>query len=490
MKIAIFGSGHFGKCALSEYGFENVECFIDNSKDKIGKSCENKTIISLNEFKEKYDNIHIIIAVNNFVEIAEQLRKEGVEDFEVYIPYTYNNFEDLKKEICDYKGTVVMLGIDSRSEMVYRALLAAGIKKEQILLSDLEIKNDEAYMLDELPFVDLRYCLKDDTYVVVSSDVNAYTLQTYMKREYPECKVLNPFVLRRYGDKKKLIVNPYEGTDHELTEKEWIGQNDNVESMRAIQSYMEELAKGKLFFEHIEIETFNRCNGVCDFCPVSVGNEKRVEMKMSDELFMRIIDQLAEHNYSGKIATFSNNEPFLDERIVRFNKYTREKLPNARIHLFTNGTVLKLDTFIEIINYLDEIVIDNYNQQLELISPVRKIVEYCEEHKELIDKVTVVTRKPHEIRTSRGGDAPNREKSDYLKDFGCVLPFKQMIVRPDGKVSLCCNDPYGKYTMGDLSQQTIDEVWHGEAFRKVRRAMLKGRKNYGGCRYCDTTILF
>lgn len=38
------------------------------------------------------------------------------------------------------------------------------------------------------------------------------------------------------------------------------------------------------------------------------------------------------------MTTFSTNEPLLDDRIIDFNKYAREHLPKARIHMYTNGT--------------------------------------------------------------------------------------------------------------------------------------------------------
>ena len=165
-------------------------------------------------------------------------------------------------------------------------------------------------------------------------------------------------------------------------------------------------------------------------------------------------------------------------------------LPNARMHLFTNGTLLTLDKFIELIKYLDELIIDNYQQDLRLHKNSQRIADYCNEHMELKEKVTIVLRKPHEILTSRGGDAPNRTEMPSYADAKCVLPFKQMIVRPDGKVSLCCNDPYGKCTLGDLNMESLTDVWYGKAFEEVRTRILKGRGELSHCSHCDTFILF
>jgi radical SAM protein with 4Fe4S-binding SPASM domain len=221
---------------------------------------------------------------------------------------------------------------------------------------------------------------------------------------------------------------------------------------------------------------------------VNRNADPRKKAVMTEELFKDIVRQLEELQYSGRFTTFSNNEPLLDDRIVEFNRYAREHLPKARIHLYTNGTLFNLDLFKELIKYLDELIIDNYNQELNLIGPVREIVDYCEANPELElnKKVTVLLRKPMEILTSRGGNAPNRkELVDYSADR-CVLPFKQMIVRPTGQVSLCCNDALGKWTLGDLTKESITEVWYGTKFTKVREALYKGRGYCGDCRYCDT----
>ena len=71
--------------------------------------------------------------------------------------------------------------------------------------------------------------------------------------------------------------------------------------------------------------------------------------------------------------------------------------------------------------------------------------------------------------------------------FLCTRPFSQLVIRPTGEISLCCNDALGKYTMGDLNVQTISEIWNSEKFKSVREEMLKnGRKNLMLCNQCDS----
>lgn len=289
-----------------------------------------------------------------------------------------------------------------------------------------------------------------------------------------------------YFENDELVLNPYEVKAAVTSENEW-NESETIEfSRNAVYEECEKYKDNQPLFNHIEIETINRCNGFCAFCPVNYKDDPREHAVMTDEMFENIVSQLEEINYSGRFTTFSNNEPLLDDRIVRFNKYAREHLPNAKIHLFTNGTLFTLDIFKELVECLDELIIDNYQKDLKLIKPCEEIVKFCEDKPELKKKVTIVLRNPNEILTSRGGNAPNRNDiPEYGKDR-CVLPFKQIIVRPTGQISLCCNDAIGKYTLGDLNKEKLIDIWYGPRFQMVRKSLLEGREKWGNCKYCDT----
>ena len=52
-----------------------------------------------------------------------------------------------------------------------------------------------------------------------------------------------------------------------------------------------------------------------------------------------------------------------------------------------------------------------------------------------------------------------------------------MVIRPDGKVSLCVNDDYGRVTLGDAAGQSLTEIWQGEAYRRLRAELtMNGRR--------------
>ena len=368
-----------------------------------------------------------------------------------------------KKAIHDFGAENIAFFLDNNKER-YGTLFCG---KEIKSLTDV-IKDKEQY----------RIVIASSYYASIGRQLEDSGITDY--------EVYQENILHGFYETEEVIFNPYNMSAEAKTEEEWSSSAKLKYMRQGVYDEVERLYNKKLLFNHIEVETINRCNGSCSFCPVNKIDDPREKKIMTRELFENIVGQLADLHYSGRFTTFSNNEPFLDERIIEFNQYAREKLPQARMHLFTNGTLMTLDKFIALTEVLDELVIDNYQQDLKLIRPCEEIREYCEIHPELKKKVTIVLRKPHEILTTRGGTAPNRqEMSEYGKDR-CVFPFKQIIIRPDGLVSLCCNDAVGKYTLGDLNRETLLDVWYGPKFETVRKCLYEGREKWGNCKYCDT----
>lgn len=240
-------------------------------------------------------------------------------------------------------------------------------------------------------------------------------------------------------------------------------------------------------FKHIEIETFNRCNGECDFCPVNRHIDPRHAVKMSDELFDSIIGQLRELDYDGDICLFSNNESLLDKRIEDFSAKAKQSVPKANIVFSTNGTLLTPERYRALIDNTDLFYVNNYCDDFQLTPLSKEIMALAQSRDEWWRKTHIVIRYRREIMSSRGGQAPN--KSDLpppaLKT-GCTYPAEQMIVRPDGKLSLCCNDALGKYTLGDLSVQSLTEAWWGEKYENLRSKLLSSRSGFELCHNCDT----
>lgn len=490
-KYIIFGAGNFGKRAIKYYGAENVECYVDNDEKKEGTVFCGKKVIGFKDYREIASDFVTIIANAHAAEIKKQLIDNGIESFFCYTP-VYEHFLEYikKKQISDSVKSIALYGLSNDTDQIIEALrtLQLDTKISCIVKSDYDCESWSAY--DYVLYDSLEKCKELVDCVVVSSSWNNIAIGAKARQIMKNSTIINPYKQIAYYDTDDIVFNPYLAETKEKTEEDWNNTVENDLNKSAVRAYVDVVSKEVPLFEFIEIETVNKCNGTCSFCPVNKHVDPRPSLKMEMSLFHKIIDELSEMNYSGELSLFSNNEPLLDDRIVELHKYAREKLPNTRIHMFTNGTLFNLELFVELIPYLDELIIDNYMQKLEMIKPVKEIYDYLLEHPELRNKVTIVLRKQNEILTSRGGDAPNRKNMPEYAGETCALPFEQMIIRPDGKVSLCCNDPIGKNTLGDVSEETLKGVWYGPKFSMVREQLALGREKWDHCKYCDTFYLY
>jgi len=252
----------------------------------------------------------------------------------------------------------------------------------------------------------------------------------------------------------------------------------------------------------IEIETINRCNNECAFCPVNKHKDPRQLAKMPDELLEKIACELHEKEYNGLLALFSNNEPLVDKRIVDICRLFRNKAPDAYIYISTNGILLTPDVYTRLFDAgLDQMLINNYDDTLELTPSNKAMADFMNSVRDsqiagYVKKTKIVMRKKNEVLSNRAGYAPNKDKnsdSSFRRYAGvsCTLPFIQVVIRPTGEVSLCCQDALGKATLGDVNNQSIGDIWNSEVFNDIRNRLGKrGRKAVPLCSACDVTIIY
>lgn len=278
--------------------------------------------------------------------------------------------------------------------------------------------------------------------------------------------------------------------------------NTNSEAKVVVEKLINKnwkLVKEKPLFSKVEIETVNRCNNNCPFCPVNAKEDPRPYKIMDMALFRKIIDDLSDLNYLGVISLFSNNEPLIDNRIFDFCEYSKKKLPLAFHYLYTNGILLNQQKLDKLMKNLDYLVIDNYDDSLTMKKNIAEIYEYCKKrniYSEQVnfpmyngvtnkERVEIHLRKQNEILSNRAGQAPNKKTEIKTLNASCILPFCQMVIRPDGKVSLCCNDALGSMTLGDLNRSSLSVVWYGEKYELLRKNILKSRALIPLCKNCD-----
>lgn len=235
----------------------------------------------------------------------------------------------------------------------------------------------------------------------------------------------------------------------------------------------------------ISIETINRCNSTCAFCPANRNEDKRPFAKMEEALFYKIINDLKEMDYHGYLNLYVNNEPFMDMRIEDWYKYAKQELPNVKMLLYTNGLLLSKERFEKIIPYIDKMIINNYSDGLKLHKNVESIYELVKSRKEYHNKdITIQIRYINEILTNRAGEAPNKRKKRE-GHRACIMPYTDITIYPDGTIGLCCSDAREKTNYGNIRDISVSQLWNGEVYKELRKVIGRDRSKYAFCKGCD-----
>jgi len=99
-------------------------------------------------------------------------------------------------------------------------------------------------------------------------------------------------------------------------------------------------------FSSLAIELTSSCNRKCSFCPVAYN--ERPDERMSNDIRLKIFNELAELKYHGRIALHLYNEPTRDFDFLVANISTlRHHVPNATLMISTMET-----TFEELKEYI------------------------------------------------------------------------------------------------------------------------------------------
>jgi len=86
----------------------------------------------------------------------------------------------------------------------------------------------------------------------------------------------------------------------------------------------------------------------------------------------------------------------------------------------------------------------------------------------------------------------NKKNKKKIKKIKCLIPFRELVIFADGRVSPCCNFFYFKkdeFPIENIVNKSLKEVWFGETFNKLRNSILEGNliKN---CRECPVDLKY
>jgi pyruvate-formate lyase-activating enzyme len=269
------------------------------------------------------------------------------------------------------------------------------------------------------------------------------------------------------------------------------------------------------FPKNLTLELTSLCNASCAWCIHNKGLKRKSFMDF--KLFKKIINECKGQDIKN-ICPSMYGEPLIQKDYLKYLRYIRKNLPNVKISLITNSTLLteeiskKLieENLIDKINFSIDSFTKNTCQKLKKIDYDKVIenINFFFKHKKL---------KSSKIRAGVSFVLCNeniqewfdfkrfwKNRADYihlafddgrftnkhlinLKNISPCKPlFRDMNIISSGKVIFCCIDCIGKYPLGDLNTNSIKEVWCGKLFNNFRKMHIKYKKHkHPLCKNCD-----
>ena len=235
-------------------------------------------------------------------------------------------------------------------------------------------------------------------------------------------------------------------------------------------------------FSEIEFEINHNCNRACGYCP-NLKYERMEKGEMAPELFEKIMIQLREIGFKGRVSYHFYNEPLLCNNLDKFIRMTGEYLPDSVSYLYSNGTLLTKKRFVQLTqagldkfhitkhenvgeNYVFEKVYNGLPQEL------KKLVFY-EDFKDV-------------EYSNRGGLLPDI-KNEWPENLPCFIPLRLVTVTLKGNVLPCYEDFFQVLSMGNVNDEHILDIWNSDKYREFRENLRqKGNRNkYDICRNCN-----
>ena len=285
----------------------------------------------------------------------------------------------------------------------------------------------------------------------------------------------------------------------------------------------------------ISIEPTTSCNLRCPECPSGLRSFTRPTGMLKAALFESVIDQLAPT--LSYLIFYFQGEPYLHTGFLEMVEYaSRRKMYTAtstnahylddeaarrtvlsgldRLIISIDGTSQETYESYRIGGKLEKVIegtknIMRWKKQLKSPTPhviFQFLVVKPNEHqigevnqlaKEL--GVTEVAFKTAQIYDYQQGSdlIPSLDRySRYKKNTDgsysiknqlldhCWKMWHSCVITWDGKVIPCCFDKDAHFVLGDLSENTFEEIWCGEKYERFRKTLLRSRSEIEMCKNC------
>ena len=274
----------------------------------------------------------------------------------------------------------------------------------------------------------------------------------------------------------------------------------------------------------MQIELTEGCNLACSFCGIQSIRENDADgpsnihgrasapyRYMTIELARELCTKIKQAGWNPRLEFAMHGEPTMHPFFIDMIRLFRQELPKTPLMMTSNGGGLLRDTE-KSVNQLMEaglnvLFLDNYDR-IKIVDKIQErytgpypVYQYpsdrnanphrrrkVTEHDIVVGlDLTLATAGTHAQVSNHAGNAfPLNHTQDGKR---CAKPFREMSVRWNGKIAICCNDWPGWYKCGSVMEQTLEEIWQGEAFHAAREKLYHGQRDFGPCNGCDNTTL-
>lgn len=218
----------------------------------------------------------------------------------------------------------------------------------------------------------------------------------------------------------------------------------------------------------VEIEIGVRCNRSCSYCPNSTLGSTSPLAFMELGLFRRIVAQLSEIAFSGRLSFHFYNEPLMRKDLEVLVAIARAALPLAHLVLFTNGDLLTDTRYHSLLDAGADFFIVTRHGGEPMKPRLHQRVQF-----------------PRDLDLSGRAGAVGAVTAPLARP--CYAPSEMLIVTVNGDVVLCHEDARREVVLGNLGCASIREIWYGDEMERIRRHLVRGGRPEAGsvCARCD-----
>lgn len=263
------------------------------------------------------------------------------------------------------------------------------------------------------------------------------------------------------------------------------------------------------------IETINWCNARCIMCGIDFDKMKKAIM--SDDLFDKITNEIAEHSHHvEKVLLYLYGEPLLDKKLpLRIEQM--KKAGVKKINISTNAAPLNKHNATQIIEAgLDEIHIGFDSLKKDVFEAIRPRLKFETVYENIVNfiqlrnqlnpnleiRIQVILQElnyqeadaltQHWIPLLNRNDqvavqkvhnwgatveAMEFDDKDKANSIPCISLWGTLCIHVDGEAGLCCVDTNNDFRLGNVVSQTIEQVWVGEPLKRAREKHISGRRH-------------